>query len=140
MSGFVWVVNYGSNSVSKIGIDDSGINPVFIEPAEEFVVGNGPRCIAWVDPSGDIGDRIWITNELSNNVSILDLDGNPKGTVSVETNSIGIVNQDEADDKIWIVCFSSNNVKKCQAVADEGDVQKTIGVGTRPFLVFRKMV
>lgn len=143
-TSYAYVVNYGSNTVTRIPIGYSDSDPTGFAPgAIDYPVGNGPRCIYWEDPSGlqSLDPRFWVTNELSNNISILDKDGNRIDTIEAGSSPIGVVSIgiDAGFRKVFVANFNSNNVKKYEGDYSElGKLLKTIGVGTKPFLLARR--
>jgi DNA-binding beta-propeller fold protein YncE len=74
-----------------------------------------------------------VTNERSNNLSKLDMNGNYLATFNVGLRPMGISVDDRGDDgsnnRIWLVNHYSNNLILLNR---DGVIQKAIHVGTGP--------
>ena len=111
----VWVVNRGSNNVTKIRTSD-GTN------LGTFSVGSQPWNAAFD------GANIWVTNSGDNTVIKLRAsDGANLGTFSVGSQPYGIA-FDGAN--IWVTNWASNNLTKLRA--SDGANQGTFNVGSNP--------
>ena len=124
-SGNVWVVNGGSNTVTKLSPSGAVLGT--------FAVGTGPSGIA-IDASGNV----WITNygvtELppaadvpGNTVTELSSSGALLGTFTVGTRPSGIAI--DASGNVWVVNGGSNTVTK---LSPSGAVLGTFALGIGP--------
>jgi len=118
--GNMWIVNGGSNNVTKVRTSDGAVQGI-------FSVGTFPQGVAFD------GANIWVANAGSNNVTKLRAsDGALVGTFTVGTSPIGIA-FDGAN--IWVGNAGSNTVTKLRA--SDGALLGTFSVGAFPkFIAF----
>src|SRR5205809_466781 len=112
-SGYVYVTNYESNSVSVI--DRTTV-------VATIRVGNGPAAAGYDGGNG----YVYVANELSNNVSVINRT-TVVGTVAVGNQPEG-VGYDNRSGYIYVANFGSNNV----SVINGTTVVATIPVGIYP--------
>ncbi|TMA01627.1 MAG: YncE family protein [Methanobacteriota archaeon] len=115
-SGYVYVTNYESNSVSVI--DRTTV-------VATIRVGNGPAAAGYDGGNG----YVYVANELSNNVSVINRT-TVVGTVAVGNQPEG-VGYDNRSGYIYVANFGSNNV----SVINGTTVVATIPVGIYPIYV-----
>src|SRR5438093_1462718 len=113
-SGYVYVTNYESNSVSVI--DRTTV-------VATIRVGNGPAAAGYDGGNG----YVYVANELSNNVSVINRT-TVVGTVAVGNQPEG-VGYDNRSGYIYVANFGSNNV----SVISRTTVVATVFVGTAPY-------
>ncbi len=112
----IWVVNSGSNTVTKLKAADGSL-------VGTYSVGRYPIGIAFD------GVNIWVANSVGHSVTKLKAaDGSLVGTYSVSTDP-RVIAFDGAN--IWVANYGSNSVTKLKA--SDGSLVGTYGVGSSPY-------
>jgi streptogramin lyase len=154
-SGNVWVVNAGSNNVTKLssagdtlGTYSVGTSPQYVavdQSGNVWVVNNGSNNVTKLSSAGatlgtysvgsgpqydvavDQSGNVWVVNAGSNNVTKLSSAGATLGTYSVGTNPVGVAVDQSGN--VWVVNDGSNNVTK---LSSAGATLGTYSGGTNP--------
>ena len=113
-AGNIWVVNNGSNSVTKLNPDGKVIGT--------YAVGKKPLGIA-IDVSGNV----WVTNNGSNSVTKLNPDGKVIGTYAVGKKPFGIAI--DASGNVWVANNGGYDVTK---LSPTGTLAGSYNVGHNP--------
>jgi streptogramin lyase len=118
-SGNVWVVNQGSNNVTKLSSSGTVLGT--------YSVGSAPKSVA-IDGSGNV----WVANMDSGSVTELSSSGTFLGTYSVkgyDPDGIAI----DGSGNVWVANINSNgSVGYVTKLSSSGSFLGTYSVGTNP--------
>ena len=117
---YVYVVNYGSNSVSVISTSTNTVTST-------ISVGSSPHDIATL-PNGTY---VYVTNSGANSVSVISTSTNTvTSTISVGTNPYGVAITPNGN-YVYVVNYGANSVNVISTFLNT--VTSTISVGSEPY-------